>query len=275
MELTGATGLRIDGALAVITLSRPEQRNTLTYESIVLFRDQLLEAFSRAEVRAVLIRAVGKTFCAGMDLAELTARGAPSRREFLDAVEEFNALLALISSGPKPIVAAVTGDLFAGGVGLVGACDLVYSLESIGVQLGELVFGLIPANIANVLVDRRIPLSRFRRLALTAEPVSAAEAREMGLFDEIYDDRRLLEKGLRRRFKQLFRLSPEAIRRFKALLALRGAAPPAAFLPAAGAALVDLAADPATIEAIEAIGNGEPPAWFEKFRPAAPLVLEE
>jgi len=274
MELNAQVSLTKDGGLGMITLNAKERQNSLSPEMIDQFGACLDEAAADDNIRALLLRAKGSAFCSGIDLTALTDSIPVDRAKLEKAVAAFSNLLKRIEESPVPVVAAVTGDLLAGGVGVAGACDLVVSTRDIEIQLGEIVFGLIPANIMSVLVGRRVTLGAFRRLALTAERISADDAARIGMVDIVCNDAAELERELRKIFKQLFRMHPGAISRLKSLLAIHRATDPAVS-EASRSALTDLASDPTTLESIRELDDGGTPPWFGRFRPAASLLLAE
>jgi enoyl-CoA hydratase/carnithine racemase len=274
MELTDSVEFVIDSGLAIVTLNRITRRNALDPDIVDSLIRAFRHAYANSEVRVVLLRARGPVFCAGMDLTELTRAETPDSRVLQRAIAGFSNLMRLITSGPKAVIAAVTGDLLAGGVGLAGACDIVYALDSVNVQLGEIIFGLIPANIMSPLVHRRISPGTYRRWALTAESVDARAAEDSGLFDGVYEDRAAMEKAVRAVAKRLYRSAPAAVARLKSLM-------DAAVQPGisqsryARGTLFDLATDPGALDAIRAMNDGGVPAWFEKFKPSESLIPEE
>lgn len=275
MELNDPVGFEFDSGLAIVTLRRGEKGNTLSPESIDLINSYIDSAYRDDSIRALLIRSSGGAFCSGMDLTSLV-RSLPVDTELLrSAIASFAKLLGKIQYGPKPVIAAVTGDLLAGGVGLAGACDIVHALDSVQVQLGELVFGLIPANIMPTLVGRRMSEGDFRRLALTASRIGADEAARIGLFDSVSPDRKGVEVSVKATLKQFFRMHPGALRRMKSLLAAQKRNGGPSIVAAAESALTDLASDPATLDSIKAIDEGASPPWFARFRPEGSILTEE
>src|SRR5579859_7589832 len=111
--------LAIDGGIATVTLDSPHNRNALSRRLIAELSDRLGTAGAAAEVRAVVLTHTGTTFCAGADLSEATTGPMTSTANgLLD-------LLRLIVELPRPVIASIDGNVRAGGVGLLGACDVV------------------------------------------------------------------------------------------------------------------------------------------------------
>lgn len=272
MELNQPIDLRVDTHLALITINRPDTRNALDDGTIAQLIHSFESAFSDPDVRVVALRSRGDVYCSGMDLSALASDGEPDRDRLRAAIAGFERLLRLIMTGPKPVIAVVHGSVRAGGVGLAGACDLVLATAASEVQLGEVVFGLIPANIMPVLVGRRISMGVFRSLALTGIGIDAAAAADCGLYDSIFDDRDALESGVRRLIKQLYRTSPDAVATLKRLMD-EAIQRPATIHRRAKQALFDRSTAPETLDAIVRMQAGDTPAWFDRFRPTANIVL--
>jgi len=169
------------GRVQRVVLNRPEKRNAL---SAAMCRDLVaaLEAAGRdPAVRVVLLEARGKSFCAGMDLAEV----APDSTEEITAAQE--ALFTIGSRMDKPLVAAVRGAALGGGTGLVANCHIAIAAEDATFGLTEIRLGLWP-----FLVHRAVSLAvgerRALEMALTGRTMDAAEAGRCGLVHEVAAD---------------------------------------------------------------------------------------
>ncbi len=175
--------LESSGRIATITINRPDSRNSLNRETI----RHLIEAFSTAstcaDTRVVVLTGKGtEAFCAGADLAELTAGTSPeSRREFFSSIA---TLIETISYCPVPVVAKVYGFALAGGCGLVAASDIVVAADDALFGLPEVGIGLAPMVVMAPLL-RTIGFRAVSALALTGERISAAEALRVGLVSKI------------------------------------------------------------------------------------------
>lgn len=169
-----------DGAVARITLARPEKKNALDSETAA----ELLQAFTSSAqhtgTRAVLLSADGPDFCAGADLSALADMlDAPAAAHYEDA-ELLGRVFLAIREMPKPVVAAVRGRALAGGAGLASACDIVVADE--GAQFGypEVLVGFVPAMVMTML-RRAVGEKRAYDLVATGRRISAAEAERIGL----------------------------------------------------------------------------------------------
>ncbi|HUF34935.1 MAG TPA: enoyl-CoA hydratase/isomerase family protein [Gemmatimonadales bacterium] len=183
-----ATALE-DGVLT-LSLDRPEKRNALSAAVVEELHLALERAELDAEVRVVLLRGVGKDFCAGADLDELLASADRSPAENEATALRLGSLFTAIRRLPKPVVAMVHGRALAGGAGLATACDLVVAGQSSQLGYPEIQRGFVPAMVMTIL--RRLAGERAALdLVLTGRTVGAEEARALGLVSRVVADARL------------------------------------------------------------------------------------
>ncbi len=172
------------GTLARVTLNRPDVRNAFNAELIA----ELTEAFTAlgqdAALRAIVLAAEGKAFCAGADLNWMKAMAAYSWDENHADAGRLAQMLWTIYRCPVPVVARVQGDAYAGGVGLVACADIVVAADTAGFCLSEARLGLLPATIGPY-VARALGEQASRRYFVTAERFGAAEAQRLGLVHEV------------------------------------------------------------------------------------------
>ena len=171
------------GHLARVTLNRPEVRNAFNEALIAELTAAFTELSQDPSLRAIVLAAEGKAFCAGADLNWMKARAGYSWDENKADADRLAQMLWTIYSCPVPVIARVQGDVYAGGVGLVSVCDIVVSADSASYCLSEAKLGLLPATIAPYVV-RALGEQASRRYFVTAERFSAAEARAHGLVHE-------------------------------------------------------------------------------------------
>jgi enoyl-CoA hydratase/carnithine racemase len=169
-----------------IVLSRPEKRNALTRQTIAEIGQAFHDLHLEKKVRAVVISGSGPSFCAGMDLAEMseTAKQPDAYALWEQDARVYRELLEIMLRFPKPIIAAVDGAAVAGGIGLVLASDIV--VASTGAKFGvpEPKRGLV-AGIVAPLLNFRLGSSRAAYLLLTARMIDADEALRIGLAHEV------------------------------------------------------------------------------------------
>jgi methylglutaconyl-CoA hydratase len=169
-----ATKYEVRDGVAHITLDSPENRNALTDALVSELLAHLRAAMSEPAVRCVVLTGRGPAFCAGADLKRRGGGAGGGGRS------PFVAVLDLIWNGPKPVIAAVNGAAFGGGVGLVAACDIAVASESAKFSFSEVRLGLIPAVISVVVVPKIGP-NQTMRLFLTGERFDGSRAVEYGL----------------------------------------------------------------------------------------------
>jgi methylglutaconyl-CoA hydratase len=207
--------LTLDGALATITLDRPEKRNAISTEMI----EDLLAALDEVEAgpaRVVILTGAGKAFCSGMDLDGLRAIASQSAEQHLEDSRRMAKMFYRLYSFPKPLIAAVNGPAIAGGCGLATLADFTLAAPEAKFGYTEARIGFIPA-IVSVFLRRQIGDKRARDLLLSARIFDAAEAFSFGLVSEIVPAERLLESA-RELAARLLTLSPTSLARTKRLL---------------------------------------------------------
>lgn len=158
------------------------------------------------------------TFCEGLDLELMSNSALPDTERVLEASSGLGALsdlLGQLTGSGRTVVALIDGATLGGGMGLVGASDLVLATPRSRFGLPESLVGLIPA-VVFPWVARRIGAARTQRLALGGRPLTAQEAYECGLVDEVVDD---LESAYARHERRLARVDPRAVAAMKELTA--------------------------------------------------------
>lgn len=172
------------GRLLQVALNRPEKRNALNTELCRALVDTFENGFADRDVGAILLCGSGRHFCAGMDLNEVGAATA-------DAISNVQERLFTIGSrAEKPIIAAVEGASLGGGMGLVGNCHIVVAHPEATFGLTEIRVGLWPFLVYRAL-SAGLGERRVLELALTGRVFGAAEAKEMGLVQEIASNPRM------------------------------------------------------------------------------------
>ncbi|MCE4557303.1 enoyl-CoA hydratase/isomerase family protein [Pelomonas cellulosilytica] len=173
-----------DGRIARVTLNRPEVRNAFNEALIAELTATFTRLGQRPELRAIVLAAEGKAFCAGADLNWMQAMAGYSWTENHADATRLADMLWAIYNCPVPVLARVQGDAYAGGVGLVACADIVVAADTAGFCLSEAKLGLLPATIGPYVV-KALGEQASRRYFVTAERFSAAEAHRLGLVHEI------------------------------------------------------------------------------------------
>jgi methylglutaconyl-CoA hydratase len=183
------SGLVVDrsGAVATVTLSRPERRNALDPAMI----DAIVATFGALsgddEVRVVVLAGAGPSFCAGADIRWMAqARELPHEENVADA-RRMAAAFEAVDSCPKAVVARVHGAAFGGGAGLVACADVAIAAPDTTFAFSEVRLGLLPATIAPYVL-RAIGPRATRELFVSARPFGAEEARSLGLVHRVAAD---------------------------------------------------------------------------------------
>lgn len=171
--------------IRTIRLNRPEKRNALDEQTIAELSAAFAEAEGDAEVRVIVLRGAGKDFCAGADLAQLEriAANADPLENLRDA-SSLGELLIQMRQLRRPIIAAVHGNVFAGGAGLATACDLVIASETAKLSYTEVRLGFVPAMVM-ALLRRIVGEKNAFELCTLGNVLTADEACEMGIFNRI------------------------------------------------------------------------------------------
>jgi enoyl-CoA hydratase len=165
----------VDRAIATITLDSPANRNALSSQLVGELRAHLDTAAADPGVRAIVLTHTGSVFCAGADLKEQSTEGGPE-----EGTRRMLALLRAIVELPKPVIARLDGAVRAGGVGIVGACDIVLASDNVSFAFTEVRLGLAPAIISLTTMGRMTERA-ISRYYLTGEKFDAAAAAECGL----------------------------------------------------------------------------------------------
>ena len=173
-----------NATLATLTLNRPAVRNAFNEISIAEVTQAFAELGSDDSVRVIVLAARGPAFCAGADLNWMKKIASYTHDENHADAAQLAAMLHTIYVCPKPVVAKIQGDCYAGGMGLVAACDIAVAAEQANFCLSEVKLGLIPATISPYVI-KAMGENAARRYFLTAERFSAHEARRIGFVQEV------------------------------------------------------------------------------------------
>jgi methylglutaconyl-CoA hydratase len=209
--------LKLDfpGELAILTLNRPEKRNAISPQML----SELQSAFDiieKSPARVGILTGIGKAFSAGMDLEMLSAIGRQSPQENMDDSRRMARIFRRIWSFSKPLIAAVNGAALAGGCGIATLCDFTLAVPDAKFGYTEVKIGFLPA-IVSVFLTRQIGDKRARDLLLTGRMITATEAKELGLVNEIVEPDRLMGRATELA-AVLIEASPSSLTRAKRLL---------------------------------------------------------
>ncbi|WP_287924358.1 enoyl-CoA hydratase/isomerase family protein [Diaphorobacter sp.] len=249
------------GAVARITLTQPEIRNAFSDEVIAEITAAFTEVGGRADVRAVVLAAEGPAFCAGANLNWMRRMADYTRQENLADAAKLAEMLRVIYECPKPTVARVQGDVYAGGMGLVAACDMAVAVDTAGFCLSEVKIGLIPATISPYVI-RAMGARAAHRYFLTAERFDAQEALRIGFVHEVVAADQL-DARVDALVKALASGSPNAMRAAKRLvLDVAGREIDAGLIAATVEGIADIRASSEGREGVQSFLQKRKPSWL-------------
>lgn len=201
----------VESNIARLTLDSPHNRNALSTALVDQLRQGFSDATEESGVRAVVLSHTGGTFCAGADLSE--AAGRDPGELAVDRAREMTDLLRSILELPMPVIAAVDGHVRAGGMGIIGACDIVVAGPASTFALTEARIGVAPSIISLTLLPK-MSARAAGRYFVTGEKFGAAEAESIGLISLAAED---VAQAVAALTAQIGRGSPQGLATSKAL----------------------------------------------------------
>jgi methylglutaconyl-CoA hydratase len=254
--------LERSGAVARITLARPEVRNA--------FDDRLIEELTRAvrqagedaSTRVIVLAGDGTSFCAGADIQWMRKAGGYSRAENEADAERMARMLRTIDGCPKPVVVLAHGAAIGGGVGVVAAADIAIAAEGTVFSLAEVKLGILPAVISPYVL-RAIGPRSARDLFLTGDRFDAAEALRIGLVHRVVPAGELEEAG-RKKVASLLTSGPEAVGVAKRLIEVVTGKTPDEAMGLTVGTLVERRASAEAKEGLTAFLEKRKPSWAKE-----------
>ena len=195
--------------VATLTLARPDKHNALNAQAIVELRRAARALNVDEGVRAVVLAAHGKSFCAGADLTWMRDHLHKDRDGRIAEAGAFADMLRELDQLSKPLVARVQGPVYGGGIGLLAICDVVVAAEATVFALTEVRLGLIPATIAPYLLAR-IGEGAARSLGLSGKPFDAVVAQRIGLVSLVVPEASL-DQTIETEIGHILRAAPGAV----------------------------------------------------------------
>ena len=208
--------IREEGAVATLTLNRPDVRNAFNDDMIAEVTRAFVALGGRDSVRCIVLAAEGKAFCAGADLNWMRRMADYTRAENLADAAALAEMLRVMYECPKPTIARIQGDVYAGGMGLVAACDMAVSVDTANYCLSEVKLGLYPATISPYVI-RAMGARAAHRYFLTAERFDAVEAHRLGFVHAVVSAEQL-DATVNELTQALVSASPQAVQKCKTLL---------------------------------------------------------
>jgi methylglutaconyl-CoA hydratase len=179
-----------ENGIAILTLNRPEKRNSLNREMVFEIKQALGDLKSNENISALVITGEGKAFCAGADLAYLKSLKDATYEENLKDSLKLKEMYYNIYTFPKPTIAMVNGPAVAGGCGLVNVCDFVFCTEHAKFGYPEVKIGFVAAMVS-IFLAQSIGERNAKKLLLSGEILSARKAKQLNFVDEIIEEKKL------------------------------------------------------------------------------------
>jgi methylglutaconyl-CoA hydratase len=252
-----ATKYRVEERTAWITLDSPQNRNALSVTLVEELGGHLRAALADPEVRAIVLTGNGPAFCAGADLKSRGDAVAPGS----GATNPFVEILKLMWEGSKPVIAAVNGHAFGGGIGLVAAADIAIAAEGAKFSFSEVRLGLIPA-IISVVVLPKLGVHDAMRLFLTGARFEAARAEGYGLVHRVVAPD-ALEEAVREEAKAIALGGPNAVAEAKRLIRTVSRVPMDEAFAYAEKKIAELFASAEAAEGMASFVQKRRPGWAE------------
>ncbi len=251
----------VNHRVATLTLNRPDVHNALNPELMNKLVDALHALAANPDVRVIVLRGEGKSFCAGADLRWMQESvNYPPEQNYREALL-FADLMHAIRLCPKPVIARVHGAAYGGGVGIAAACDLACTLPSAKFCLAEVKLGLIPSIISPFCLER-MGMTAYRRYALTAETFDGSEAKRIGLVCDCVPTVEHLDVWVADMTATLLKNSPHALDVCKREVQAVAGTPWDTLRERTARAIADIRVSPEGQEGLRAFLEKRPPAWI-------------
>jgi len=248
--------LTIEDGLATITLDSPANRNALSRQLTTDLATQFDRAIADSHARIILLTATGPVFCSGADLKEQREANETGGKTGPAALAP---ILEAMWNAPKPVVGRINGAARAGGMGLVGACDIAIGVESASFAVNEVRIGVIPA-IISVILLRKLADRDAMEIFLTGEVFNGTRASAMGLLNSaVHSDK--LDSETERYIAMLKLGAPSALGGAKRLVREAGALAMREGFDAMAELSATYFASAEALEGMTAFAAKRPPAW--------------
>lgn len=209
--------VEVEDHVATLWLNRPEKHNALSLELL----NEVTGFFHRADVddniRVVVVRGRGKSFCAGADIGWMKQSALLSEEANLSESKVLSRFFDAIFSSSKVTIAVVQGNAFGGGCGLAAVCDLVYASHGARFSLSETRLGLIAATITPYML-MKLPMPVYKEMVFTAKKFDGKEAEKSGLVNRNFENDKELEQHLNTTIKEILKGGPKSLSGSKKLI---------------------------------------------------------
>jgi methylglutaconyl-CoA hydratase len=249
------------GVVGRVTLNSPEVRNAFNDEVIAELTRAFIQLGQNPQVRVIVLAAEGPAFCAGADLNWMRRMADYNYAENLDDAAHLAEMLRVMYECPKPTIARIQGDVYAGGMGLVAACDMAVSVDTTNFCLSEVKLGLIPATISPYVI-RAMGARAAHRYFLTAERFDAQEALRIGFVHEVVSAE-ALDAKVAEITQALVSASPDAVKACKQLVQdVAGLDISAALIAGTVKAIADIRSSEQGKEGVQSFLQKRKPSWL-------------
>ncbi len=211
-----AVRIERDGAVALVTMSRPEALNAFDTEQLEALRDAVVEVAGDRSIRCAILTGEGRAFAAGADIKEMAAKSA---QEGLAFGQLGHGVGLAINAAPQPWIAAINGHALGGGCEVALACDIRLASEAATLGQPEVGLGILPGWGATQRLTRLVGPGVASELIFTGRRLKAAEARELGLVNAVYPAEELMDRA-REMATAIAANSPTAVAASKRMIAL-------------------------------------------------------
>ncbi|WP_313111827.1 enoyl-CoA hydratase-related protein [Aequorivita sediminis] len=178
---------------AYLTLNRPEVFNSFNREMALLLQSELDACENNPDIRAIVITGMGKAFCAGQDLKEVTSPELnPGFKKILE--EHYNPIISRIRSIEKPVIGAINGVAAGAGANIALACDVVIASENTSFIQAFSKIGLVPDSAGTFFLPRLIGFQKASALMMLGDKVSAQDAEKMGMVYKVISSENFSEE---------------------------------------------------------------------------------
>ncbi|WP_170768081.1 crotonase/enoyl-CoA hydratase family protein [Ruegeria conchae] len=251
-----------DRGVATLTLSRAEKHNAMSALMISELTQAAAQLGRDEAVRVVVLTGSGKSFCAGGDLGWMRDQMAADAETRFTEARKLAEMLKALNEMPKPLIGALQGNAFGGGVGLTSVCDVAVGVDTLKMGLTETRLGLIPATIGPYVIAR-MGEARARRVFMSARLFDAAEAVELGLLAKAVPADQLM-RAVEDEITPYLSCAPGAVASAKALVQNLGPRLDDSVIDHTIQALVARWETPEAREGIEAFFEKRNPKWNNK-----------
>lgn len=247
--------------VANLWLARADKHNAMNGEMIGDLADAAHRLGRDPAVLVVVLRGEGRTFCAGGDLGWMRAQMGADRRTRIAEARVLADMLGALNRLPKPLIGAVGGNAFGGGIGLISICDVAVAVETAKFALTETKLGLIPATIGPYVVAR-LGGAKARSVFMSGRVFSAAEAVGLGLLSRAVPVEEL-DAAVAAEVTPYLATAPGAVADAKTLVARLSGAVDEAMVAASVEALADRWETEEARAGISAFFDKAPPPWAQ------------